>query len=269
MGFSVKQYSLDLLLNSSPEIKRLSILTYRPESVIPNSRHPKLSILHTQAQTLSMRSPRLPMTHEPSSRSPKPYIAFTTPPKKSNKDLALEASSEAKLEKFHQDMNRSRLEDLKFKKIMNCEVQRWASNKTFLKEEKIYKQNLGKVQRKSTPDERQDFHSDEEDFLYSFTNRAGKVRKRKNKLIKVSRRPDYSAASGYISMQHHSPFAVYEVKRKENPKENLKESLQIKAALSSKGLAVSFNQISRNLCELSYHDFPQGGESLLKYERSK
>jgi hypothetical protein len=143
-------------------------------------------------------------------------------------------------------------------------VKRWASKKTFRNEEQLFKQNLGKISRKLTPDERQDFHSDDEDFLYSFTNRAGKVRKSKNKLIKVSRRPDYAAASGYISMQPQSPPLEFQVKRKENLVENLKEGLKIKKALASKGIPVNFNLIASNLVDFSYQDFPRGGESLLR-----
>jgi hypothetical protein len=120
MGFSVKQSPLDLSGQSSPGLKRISILTSRPESVINNINHPRLSLLQNLPHTLSMRSPRLPNCRPESSASPKPYIAFTTPRLKSSKALALEAETDAKLEKFHQDMNRSRLEEAKLKKIMIC-----------------------------------------------------------------------------------------------------------------------------------------------------
>lgn len=116
MGLNIKK-SPDLTPFRVPlETKRLSMIPNRPESMTPLTAISRLSYIHASP----LLSPKPPNCHSSLSPSPRPYIAFTTPRYKSSKDLAKEAEVDAKLEKFHNSMNKSRLEEVKFKKLMIC-----------------------------------------------------------------------------------------------------------------------------------------------------
>jgi hypothetical protein len=117
---------------------------------------------------------------------------------------------------------------------------------------------------KFTPDKMQEHHSENEDFTYSFTSRVGKIRKNKNKLIKVSKKPDYIGALGYISMQPHSPYTPFEVHKEENPSALLQEAIQTKRSLSKRGIPVSYKVILSQSSPTKAKNFPIGGEFLLR-----
>ena len=128
----------------------------------------------------------------------------------------------------------------------------------------MFKNQVLKDKEKSRPNERHDYQSDNEDFTYSFTNRAGKIRKKKNKLIKVSKRPDYIGASGYISVQPHRPYTRHEIKREEKPAEILQEAMKIKRTLSKKGIPLSYKIIMSQISDQKQKNLPRGGELLLR-----
>ena len=117
---------------------------------------------------------------------------------------------------------------------------------------------------KLTPDKMHENHSENEDFTYSYTSRVGKIRKSKDRLIRVSKKPDYFGALGYISMQPHSPYTRFLVNKEENPSAVLQEAIQAKRSLSKKGIPVSYKVILAQAPPTKPKNFPVGGEFLLK-----
>ena len=116
MGFNIKK-SPDLSPFRLPlDTKRFSMITSRPDSITPLTAISKLSNIHASP----LLSPKPPNCRSSLSPSPRPYIAFTTPRNKSSQDIAKEAEVDAKLEKFHNSMNKSRLDEVKLKKLMIC-----------------------------------------------------------------------------------------------------------------------------------------------------
>ena len=105
----------------------------------------------------------------------------------------------------------------------------------------------------------------DEDFHYSFVTREGKARRKYEKLIDVSSRPNYLAPSKYISIQ---PHVVYNspkvVERKFSYLEQFGESFRVKSALAAKNIALVSHEVHPYVIELTPTELPKGGETLLK-----
>lgn len=187
------------------------------------------------------------------------YSAYRTYRAKKNS-----GKTDERLEKKHQEFNRSRLAEAKFKKVMDDKVQLWTLRK--LKKDEEFVKNIEQLrQRKNiTPDPREDCFSDEEDFSYSFLHKIGSIRKNKRNLIHVSRKPDYVGAAGYISMQPHSIYNIIHPVRSENPKESIQESFRVKKALADREIPFPIHSIVGNIYPNLPKSLPKGGEMLLK-----
>lgn len=116
MGLNLKQHP-DLDPYRLPlDTRRISIITSRTEAITPVTAVVRFSNIFAP----QLISPKPPNWQSSASPSHRPYIAFTTPRYKSSKDLAREAEFDAKLEKFHNSINKSRMDEVKFTKLMSC-----------------------------------------------------------------------------------------------------------------------------------------------------
>lgn len=188
------------------------------------------------------------------------YVAYSTPRLKKMK-----AKCENRLDNNHQELNKKRLAEAKFKKLMISKVQHWTQRKSYKHEEFVRNRQQGVMESANlTPDPGEEFFSDEEDFAYSFGDRIGSVRRKQRKVIQVSRKPDYFGIGGYISMQPHSFYSVSSVQRAEHPKEVVIESFRVKKALADRDIPFPIHQIIGNPCPPLPKALPKGGEMLLK-----
>lgn len=115
-----------------------------------------------------------------------------------------------------------------------------------------------------SPGSPEDYHSDEEDFSYSFASEVGKVRKKFHKLIDVSRHPDYVGAGNYMSMQPYLKYAVNERRPQVDKYSAIKEAQCLKATFARKNLRCRIEDFAGNLIDLPHNLLPRGGEGLLK-----
>lgn len=139
----------------------------------------------------------------------------------------------------------------------------WTASKRIRKEELIRKIDWMKRPSEISPGEREIYY--DEDFHYSFLTREGKTRRKFEKLIDVSTRPNYLAPSKYISIQ---PHVVYNspkvVQRKVSYLEQFGESFLVKSALAARNISLVSHEIHPYEIDVNTTELPKGGETLLK-----
>jgi hypothetical protein len=115
-----------------------------------------------------------------------------------------------------------------------------------------------------TAGKEEEYNSEEEDFAYSLSS-VGKVRKKHRKLIKVSRRPDYLGAEGYMSFMPHVIYEKNLAKHREKADyEAIVEAMTVKKELSKHSIRCMMQDITGSLIPTP-KVLPKGGEGLLKY----
>ena len=113
MGLNINQHPDRNSYRVPIDTKRVSVITSHTEAITPGCA--RLSNMYPPPI-----SPKPTNWQSSASPSPGPYIVFTTPRYKSSQDLAREAESDAKLEKFHESINKGRIDEAKFKKLLIC-----------------------------------------------------------------------------------------------------------------------------------------------------
>ena len=188
------------------------------------------------------------------------YVAYSKPRLKK-----MTSKCENRLETNHQELNKKRLSEAKFKKLMISKVRTWTQRKSYKHEEFVRSREQSVLKSANmTPDAREEFSSDEEDFGYSFQDRVGCVRRRQRKVIQVSRKPNYLGIDGYISLQPHSFYSIPSTYRVNDPKEVVIESFRVKKALALRDIPFPVHEILGNPYSPLPKILPKGGEMLLK-----
>lgn len=196
---------------------------------------------------------------EPSPVSGMKYLAYRTYRGKKNS-----GKTDERLEKKHQEFNKRRLAEVRFKEILDSKVRYWNLRKSKKDEEFVRNIEQARQIKNITPDPREDCYSDEEDFSYSFLTKVGSIRKHKRDLLHISRKPDYLGAANYISIQPHSIYSLIHPVRSEDRTEQVQEAFLVKKALAEREIPFPIHQISGTIYPNLPKSLPKGGELLLK-----
>lgn len=248
--------------------RNLTFSSVHRNTLIPLNRNPLISKKNTiekiQASYCSpLKKPQ--KAFEVSFNSSKNHIAFS--PIQPLNITEIEEKLDLKLLKIRE----SESKQIKFERFKNSKkylevVSEWAREKNLRMEERNTIREFSHDPQKYLPRDPEEYHSDEEDFSYSFLNKPGKIRKINSKLLDISRHPDYLGASNYMSMRSQVQYRpIFKSPKVKKDNDSLvQEAFRVKSCLAKRKIQCSFREILGNVYDPVYSSgFPKGGEGLL------